>query len=57
LYSSDIIDFLWHLKKLGYKDTTIEESYSKIFKNIAKNCDLNDPEAIELMTIYDFLFF
>lgn len=46
LYSSDIVDFLWHLKKQGYKDTTIEESYSKVLKNIAKNCDLNNPEAV-----------
>ena len=46
LHSSDIVDFLWHLKKQGYKDTTIEESYSKILKNIARNCDLNNPEAV-----------
>jgi hypothetical protein len=46
LYSGDIIDFLWHLKKQGYKDTSIKESYSKILKNIAKNCDLNNPDAV-----------
>ena len=46
LYSGDLTSFLWHLKKQGYKDTTIEESYSKILKNIARNCDLNNPEAV-----------
>ena len=45
-YSTDIVNFLWQLKKLGYKETTIKESYSKILKNIAKNCNLNDPEAV-----------
>jgi hypothetical protein len=45
-HSTDIINFLWKLKKLGYKDTTIKESYSKILKNIAKNCNLNDTEAV-----------
>jgi integrase len=46
LYSCDIFDFLWYLKKQEYKETTIEESYSKVLKNIAKKCDLNDPEAV-----------
>jgi hypothetical protein len=46
LYQNDIINFLWYLKKQGYKETTIKESYSKVLKNIAKNCDLNDPEAV-----------
>ena len=45
-YSTDIVNFLWQLKKLGYKETTIKENYSKILKNIAKNCNLNDPEAV-----------
>jgi hypothetical protein len=30
LQYSDITDFLLHLKKKGYKDTIIKESYSKI---------------------------
>jgi integrase len=46
LYQNNIFDFLWHLKKQGYKETTIKESYSKVLKNIAKNCDLNNPEAV-----------
>ena len=45
-YSADIVNFLWQLRKLGYKETTIKESYSKILKNMAKNCNLNDPEAV-----------
>jgi len=46
LYSSDILSFLWHLKKQGYKETTIEESYAKILKNLSGNCNLNDPETV-----------
>jgi len=34
------------LKKEGYKDSTIEESYSKVLKNVAKNYNLNDSEAV-----------
>ena len=46
LYSTDIANFLWQLKKLGFKETTIKESYSKVLKNIAKTCNLNDTEAV-----------
>ncbi len=46
LYQNDIFEFLWYLRKQGYKETTIKESYSKILKNLTKNCDLNDPEVV-----------
>jgi hypothetical protein len=46
LYSGDVASFLWHLKKRGYKDTTITQNYSKVLKNIAKNAPLNNPDAV-----------
>ncbi|MFB0503348.1 MAG: hypothetical protein ACETWE_05910 [Candidatus Bathyarchaeia archaeon] len=47
LYSSDILSFLWYLKKEGYKETTIKENYSKILRHLARHCALNDPEAVK----------
>ncbi|MCW4022956.1 MAG: site-specific integrase, partial [Candidatus Bathyarchaeota archaeon] len=42
----DIVNFLWNLKKRGYKETSIKQTYSKVLKNIARNCDLNNPEQV-----------
>lgn len=46
LYSSDITQFLWELKKRGYKETTIVQNYAKILKQLSRNCDLNNPESV-----------
>jgi hypothetical protein len=46
LYSGNIVEFLWALRKKGYKDSTIKENYSKVLKNISKNCNLDDPDSV-----------
>jgi len=46
LYSNDILSFLWHLKKRGYKESTIKENYSKILRHLARHCNLNNPESV-----------
>ena len=45
-HKEDIVNFLWELKKRGYKETSINETYCKVLKNIAKNCNLNHPEQV-----------
>ena len=42
-----IINFSWHLKKLGRRETTIE-TYSKFVEVLSKKSDLNDPESVKL---------
>ncbi|MGA3288900.1 MAG: tyrosine-type recombinase/integrase [Candidatus Bathyarchaeia archaeon] len=43
-----IIDFLWHLKKQGYSDATIQTRV-KILKLMSKQCvNLHDSEAVKL---------
>jgi len=46
VYSGDILSFLWELKKRGYKETTIEQNYAKIFRDLSKRSNLNDPESV-----------
>jgi integrase len=41
-----LINFSWHLKKLGRSEATIR-TYSNYVKNIGKLADLNDPEAVK----------
>jgi integrase len=41
-----VASFLWHLKKRGYKDTTITQNYTKVLRNIAKNAPLHNPDAV-----------
>ena len=43
---SDIAQFLWELKKRGYRETTIVQNYAKILKQLSKNCNLNNPESV-----------
>jgi hypothetical protein len=44
LYS--IANFLWELKKEGLKETTIVQNYSKVLRNLEKNCNLRNPDTI-----------
>jgi len=48
-----IINFAWHLKKLGRKETTIE-TYSKFVEVLSKKSDLNDPESVKLAVATHF---
>ena len=43
---SNLINFSWHLKKLGRSKETIK-TYTNYVKNISKLGELNDPEAIK----------
>ena len=43
---SDLINFSWHLKKLGRAEETIKK-YTNYVKNISKLGELNDPETIK----------
>jgi len=43
--SEDIVNFLLHLKKKGYSESTLL-GYSKILRHLAKNMDLNEPEEV-----------
>ncbi len=47
LYSNDILNFLWFLKKEGYNESAINENYSKILRNLARHSNLNDPETVK----------
>jgi integrase/recombinase XerD len=40
-----ILEFLWHLKKLGRKETTVK-SYGKILTALAKQTDILNPNAV-----------
>ena len=44
LYS--IANFLWALKKEGLKETTIVQNYSKVLRNLEKNCSLRNPDTV-----------
>ncbi|MCW4045941.1 MAG: tyrosine-type recombinase/integrase [Candidatus Bathyarchaeota archaeon] len=46
LYSSGITEFLWSLKKRGYKETTIVQNYAKILKQLMKHCNIKDSESV-----------
>ena len=41
----DIFNFLWHCKKAGFRDSTIE-GFSKILKHLARHVSLNNPEEV-----------
>jgi integrase len=43
---SHLVNFSWHLKKLGRSEETIK-TYANYVKNMAKLGELNDPEAIK----------
>jgi len=43
---SQLVNFSWHLKKLGRSEATIR-TYTNYLKNISKLGELNDPEAIK----------
>ena len=43
---SNLINFSWHLKKLGRSEETIK-TYTNYVKNIGKLGNLNDPEAVK----------
>jgi len=38
-------NFLWELKKEGLKETTIVQNYSKVLRNLEKNCNLRNPDT------------
>ena len=40
-----ILEYLWHLKKLGRKETTIK-GYGKILNTLAKQTNILNPEAV-----------
>ncbi len=44
--SGDVVNFVWELKKRGYKETTIRQNYAKILKQLSKDCNLNNPESV-----------
>jgi hypothetical protein len=46
LYSSNIAEFLWTLKKEGLKESTIKGNYAKVLKNLEKNCSLTNPDSV-----------
>ena len=45
-HTDHILNFLWFLKKEGYKESTIL-NYSKSLRDIAKHVNLDDPEAVK----------
>jgi len=46
LYSSNIVEFLWSLKKEGLKESTIKGNYAKVLKNLEKNCNLRNSDSV-----------
>ena len=44
---SNIVNFAWHLMKLGRKETTIR-TYTNYVNKLAKVANLNDPETVKL---------
>jgi pantothenate kinase len=38
LYSNDVIEFLWTLRRKGYKESTIVRNYAKVLKHLVKHC-------------------
>jgi integrase len=46
LYSSNIAEFLWTLKKEGLKESTIKGNYAKVLKNLEKNCSLRNSDSV-----------
>lgn len=46
LVSYSIPNFLWELKKEGLKETTIVQNYSKVLRNLEKNCNLRNPDSV-----------
>jgi integrase len=43
---SSIAMFLWQLKKEGYKETTIKQSYAKILKHLSNNCSIKNSDSV-----------
>ncbi|MGB9672287.1 MAG: IS1/IS1595 family N-terminal zinc-binding domain-containing protein, partial [Candidatus Norongarragalinales archaeon] len=41
-----ILEFLWHLKRQGRKETTIK-SYAKVLTSLSKQVDILQPEAVK----------
>ncbi len=46
LYSNAIIEFLWNLRRKGYKETTIVQNYAKVLKHFAKHCNITDSSSV-----------
>lgn len=44
LYS--IANFLWELKEESLEETTIVGNYSKVLRNLEKNCNLRNPDTV-----------